>query len=197
MNYFSNELLFYFLNIFDTINHVDYNIKLIIFLISGIILYSLPIPGSILIVINNSFFGFIGFFISYISCNISAILFYIIFNKIIKSDNKYLNKINKFTLYKNNFYMLLTLRIFIPFFVFTYLATLLRINFKNYIYSTILGSFPGTFAISLFISRIKNSIIEENGFNINLFKDIYFLISIFIIFILAYTSKYLKKKKLI
>ena len=52
------------LNLVDTINHIDYYTKLIIFFISGIILYSLPIPGAILIIINNSIFGFIGFFIS-------------------------------------------------------------------------------------------------------------------------------------
>ena len=115
----------------------------------------------------------------------------------IKNNNKYFNTLNKFSSYKNNFYMLITLRIFIPFFIFTYLATLLRIDFKKFIYCTILGSFPGTFSISLFVSRIKSNITEENGFSINLFKDIYFLISIFCIFVLVFIAKYLKNKKLI
>lgn len=197
MNYFSNEILFYFLNLIDTINHINYFTKLIVFFISGIFLYSLPIPGAILIIINNSIFGFVGFFISYVSCNISAIVFYIIFGKIIKNNKNYSNTLTKFISYKNNFYMLLTLRIFIPFFVFTYVATFLKVDFKKFIYCTILGTFPGTFSISLFVSRIKINIIAENGFSIYLFKDVYFLISIFCIFILVFIAKYLKNRKLI
>ena len=93
--------------------------------------------------------------------------------------------------------MLFLLRIFVPLLYFYIFSYIFKINFKKFIFATIMGSFPGTLSISLFVSRVKENLISEGEININLLKDPYFIISLILIFFLVFIARHLKNKSLI
>jgi len=74
MDTFLSEFNVYLIELLYQINSLNYYYVIIFLFVFSIIFFSFPIPGIFLVTINASFLGFVGFLVSYISCNISALL---------------------------------------------------------------------------------------------------------------------------
>ena len=77
---------------------------------------------------------------------------------------------------------------------FSYLATIVKVNFLQYIIVTLLGTIPGTLAITIIGSRLKQSLMNDKMLGFNIFQDPIFIISIIFIFALVFLSKKIKSK---
>tara|TARA_B110000263_G_C15251745_1_gene484451 strand:+ start:465 stop:1043 length:579 start_codon:yes stop_codon:yes gene_type:complete len=170
--------------------HVLYSSSAVI--ISSIILYSFPIPGSIILIFHVIFFGLFGFITSIFCSTTSSILLYLFFKKFIKI--KTLDKFKFLNQFTSNIYVLTLSRIFIPFPICSYALIILKIKFKKYIIATIIGSIPGTLSITLLLNSLKANLLKEGQIQISVFKDPYFLLSIVFVFTLLFLSSKFKKK---
>jgi len=171
---------------------INISYSIIIVILSSLILYSFPIPGSIILFFHIIIFGLYGFFTSIFCATLSSLILYSFFKKKIK-----LQKYNKFFFlnsYIENIYVLTVSRIFIPFPICTYLFIFFKITFKKFFVATILGIIPGTLSLSLLINSIKNNILLKGEFNISIFNDPIFILSIFMIVVLIFLSSKFKKK---
>ena len=146
----------FFLNLIpyltEHMNEINIIYLAIIIIAFSLILYSLPIPGTFILIFHIIFFGLYGFLTAYFCANISAILLYFLFNKYVKFKN-----IHKFIFLKQyieNIYVLTLARIFIPFPICTYVFIILKINYKRFIIATLLGTVPGTLSVSLLLSPL-------------------------------------------
>jgi len=196
MEFFLNEFKMNILNYLIYIETIDHFYLIFILCLFSIILFSIPIPGSFLVIINASFLGFGGFFVSYISCVISSIIVYFFFKKLFFKKNKLLPQYNFIEKSKNNLYTLILCRVIVPFPICSYLLSFIKVKIKKYLFATIIGTIPGTLSITLAFASMKNAILKNSDININLFKDPIFLISLIIIFSFIFFSHILKKRYL-
>ena len=189
---FAEEILLYFVN-----NNFTYD-YIIVFFILSIIGLSLPIPYTLIIIINVYVFGWIGFFMIILSIPLGAVLtfFYIrkFFNLILKFKffHKILNnKLNDNIKLHNNIYFLFFTRAYLPFFLVSTVFSLMKISIKKYIYITIIGTFFNVLLLSLIINSIRDSIINYNDVIIN-WKDPLFFLPLIFLLLFVYLGKKFK-----
>ena len=174
------------------LQEINITYSLIIVIFASLLLFSLPVPGSIILFFHIILFGFYGFLTSLLCATSSSMILYFFFSKKIKFMN-----FNKFLFLKNyleNFYILTLCRIFIPFPICTYLFIIYKIKFNKFFLATILGSIPGTLSLSLLINSVKNSILNEGEFNFSIFNDPIFILSIIMVILLIFLSSQFKKR---
>ena len=174
------------------LQEINTTFSIIIVLISSLILYSIPIPGSIILFFHIIIFGLYGFFTSILFATLSSLILYsLLKNKINALKYKKFFFLNS---YIKNIYILTICRIFIPFPICTYLFIFFNVSFNKFLIATILGIIPGTFSLSLLINSVKNNILHKGEFSFSILNDPIFIISIFMIIILIYLSSKFKKK---
>ena len=187
------------INFFKYLNNFENKIFLIVIItFCSTFLFCLPIPSGISVFLIGMTFGIYGFFIAYFSLLLGAAITFIFMSKVIEKFfinyfiyKKFLNYSKKF---KQNLYFIFISRLIIPFPIFSYIATILKIDFSKYILGTALGIIPGTFTIILISSRVKKSINSDEIIDFNVFRDPVFISSIILILILIFFTKKIKNK---
>jgi len=189
---FVEEILLYLAN--NSFTH-DY---VFVFFILSIIGLSLPIPYTLIIIINVYVFGWIGFFMVILAVPLGAVLTFFYIRKFfdlilrLKFFHKILNKnLNNNIKLHNNIYFLFFARAYLPFFLVSMAFSLMKISIKKYIYITIIGTFINILLVSLIINSIRDSIISYNDVIIN-WKDPLFFLPLIFLLLFVYLGKKFK-----
>ena len=183
------EFLLYLAN-----NNFTYEYVFIFFILSVIGL-SLPIPYTLIIILNVYVFGWIGSFIMILSVPLGALItfFYIKkfsnFIKKIKFFHKiYNNKLNKKINLHNNLYIFFIARATLPFYLVSVIFSLTKISLIKYLFITTIGTMMNILLVSSIINSIRDSIISYNDIVIS-WKDPRFFLPLILLFVLVYFGK--------
>ena len=190
----AEEILLYLVS-----NNFTYEYVLIFFVLS-IIGISLPIPYTLIIIINVYVFGWIGFFIVILSLPLGTFITFVYIKKFSKLIKKikffhkiYNKKINNKMKFHKNIYILFFARAFLPLFLSSVAFSLTNISLKKYLYITIIGTFSNLLLITLIINSVRDSIINYNDVVIN-WRDPRFILPLIILLLFVYMGKKMNLK---
>jgi len=190
----AEEILLYLVS-----NNFTYEYVLIFFVLS-IIGISLPIPYTLIIIINVYVFGWIGFFIVILSLTLGTFITFVYIKKFSKLIKKiqffhkiYNKKLNNKIKFHKNIYILFFARAFLPLFLSSVAFSLTNISLKKYLYITIIGTFSNLLLITLIINSVRDSIINYNDVVIN-WRDPRFILPLIILLLFVYMGKKMNLK---
>jgi len=190
----AEEILLYLVS-----NNFTYEYVLIFFVLS-IIGISLPIPYTLIIIINVYVFGWIGFFIVILSLPLGTFITFVYIKKFSKLIKKikffhkiYNKKLNNKIKFHKNIYILFFARAFLPLFLSSVAFSLTNISLKKYLYITIIGTFSNLLLITLIINSVRDSIINYNDVVIN-WRDPRFILPLIILLLFVYMGKKMNLK---
>ena len=186
--------LLYFVN-----NNFTYDYIFVFFILS-IIGFSLPIPYTLIIIINVYVFGWIGFFIVILSLPLGTFITFVYIKKFSKLIKKikffhkiYNKKINNKMKFHKNIYILFFARAFLPLFLSSVAFSLTNISLKKYLYITIIGTFSNLLLVTLIINSIRDSIMNYNDVVIS-WRDPRFILPLIILLLFVYIGKKINLK---
>ena len=171
---------------------------LFLYLFIYLIYFILPLPVTLIILMNGYLFKNIGFFISLFLISLSSIFIFSFSKFIVEKFNLNLSKyflkkkisLDKITTNSNSVFIS---RYIIPFFFHNLYYGSTSINLKRFFLVIFLAEIPMTFALNTIGLSIKNFTIKSNIEINNILFDKNFYIPLVIIIFIFFFMKYIKK----
>ena len=171
---------------------------LFLYLFICLIYFILPLPVTLIILMNGYLFKNIGFFISLFLISLSSIFIFSFSKFIVEKFNLNLSKyflkkkisLDKITTNSNSVFIS---RYIIPFFFHNLYYGSTSINLKKFFLIIFLAEIPMTFALNTIGLSIKNFTIKSNIEINNILFDKNFYIPLVIIIFIFFFMKYIKK----
>ena len=171
---------------------------LFLYLFICLIYFVLPLPVTLIILMNGYLFKNIGFFISFFLISLSSIFIFSFSKFIVEKFNLNLSKyflkkkisLDKITTNSNSVFIS---RYIIPFFFHNLYYGSTSINLKRFFLIIFLAEIPMTFALNTIGLSIKNFTIKSNIEINNILFDKNFYIPLVIIIFIFFFMKYIKK----
>ena len=183
------EFLLYLAN-----NNFTYEYVFIFFILSVIGL-SLPIPYTLIIILNVYVFGWIGCFIVILSIPLGSIITFFYVKKFSSFIKKikffqiiFKNQLNKKINLHNNIYIFFFARATLPFYLVSLIFSLTNISLNKYILVTIIGTIVNILLVSSIIISIRDTIISYNDILIS-WKDPRFFLPLIVLLMFVYLGK--------